>query len=1574
MPRPSNNTCTISVGAGYFAAGSFTMNSTTSGRNDILSISTGTVTITGNITTGTTGCQITFTNAGTFNIGGSLSGTPSITQFAGNTWNYNGSAQTVLGISYNNLTLSGTGIKTISGVTVNGILSMEGTATASAYPAYGASSALQYNTSTARTAGPEWIPVFSATGGIVIANTGIITLNSDVVINAPVLINNAATLGTGSGKSYALTFGDNFINNGTLTAYNSPISISGTGNQSISGFTTTGNVSMIKTAGSATLTGNINGGSLVVNGSGGTLNLGIGLVHTFTGTWTNTAGTLAGGSSTLNIGGNVTNSSGVFTPGTGTVNYNGTSSPQTTASSNYYNLILSGAGVKTLQSSSNSIGNDLTLSGTASFTAVIKMTIGGSVTIGSGTTFSSSTFIHNLAGNWTNNGTFTSGTGGLNFNGTTNQVIGGTGLNTFNNLAISNTSGVLLTSNATVNGTLTFNNGKISTGAYSFFLGNSAVVSGAGSGKYIFGNLVMGIPAATTTKTFEIGDATVYAPVTLNFTGTTNGSGSISLNTVAGNTPTINTSNINPSLNVNRYWTISNNTVTGFTSYDATFIYVPGDIDAGADYSSFIAGEYSASSWSYPTVGATTPTSIQITGLTTFGQFQAGESGTITATSYSNNGSTPIVADVVPCINIPSDPIAISSVFTVHQYFTMNVIKGLTYEVYSCNSTSPSNPIMMVVYKEGAPTDPYVAFSTSNTGNPCSSIANNVYLSFIPAFSGEVRVLINRKGNSNSITPSGLTIKINVSGGANSLDDQTAASSDSWVGHIYDGMSFNNYLGYYLIGSETIQEAFGTGGTWPNNTNDDATCFNLLSGGVVRGSVLDVNFSVRYRMNSTKRGLYTAILTSDDGSRLLVDNNTIYSNWSDHSPMTVTNVLFPLTGSSSLAYEYYENGGQNVAGFSNLVQIFSNTLAQNINQQLSLNTGGSAISGDVYGSLPTGITLFGTGYQWAYSSSSSTGPWTDITGATNATYTPAATGSPFNTAGTYYIIRKATLSSLNNISPNPYNATSVSNYATVNILPVAGTWLGITSNDWHTASNWSGGVPTNITDVVIPSGTTFQPTVNTDIAYCRNLTINNGSILTISAGKQVIVAGTITNNAGSDGLVLQSNSLGTASLIHNTNNVAATVNRYITGNAEAWHFVSSPVANQNITGDWLPSGTYGNGTGYDLYVWDEGSSCWIYKLNTTSVKNWNTVHPQSNFIPGRGYLYSVQGTNPTKQFKGNLNNGNLTIPVTSSGTNVNLTGFNLVGNPYPSAVDWQASTGWTRSDLVTSGSGYDVWIWNPAALNYGVINSSGGTGTNGVTRYIAAMQGFFIRAKVNGNLGITNSVRVQQGTVSWFKKGTGSELNKVSVTINSEAGTGSDEVQLVFGSEKNESGAVKLFSPVTTAPSIYLPLNSENLSLRYLTDTIDNPVVPIMFKPGTDGFYTIQCNIEFNQFDHVILEDRQLKNFQDIKSESAYRLRSSKTDNPDRFFLHFTSVKKSVSNELPISVYVTNNKLVIDLTRVTLKNEVMVSDMMGRILVKTTLDGESIHELALNAKSQVLIVLIKNQMETVCRKVMWINN
>ena len=58
----------------------------------------------------------------------------------------------------------------------------------------------------------------------------------------------------------------------------SPVTITSTrATQSIAGFSTTGNVSMTKTGGTATFTGNVNGNGLTINGNGGTLNLGTGL-------------------------------------------------------------------------------------------------------------------------------------------------------------------------------------------------------------------------------------------------------------------------------------------------------------------------------------------------------------------------------------------------------------------------------------------------------------------------------------------------------------------------------------------------------------------------------------------------------------------------------------------------------------------------------------------------------------------------------------------------------------------------------------------------------------------------------------------------------------------------------------------------------------------------------------------------------------------------------------------------------------------------------------------------------------------------------------------------------------------------------------------------------------------------------------------------------------------------------------------------------------------------------------------------------------------------------------------------
>ena len=281
---------------------------------------------------------------------------------------YNGTTQTVGTQTYGNLTLSGTGAKTFptGTTTVNGILSIENAANANTFTgtlAYGTNATLQYNTTSARTASTEWVTPFAATGGVIIASTGTITLNAAKAFNAsvPLTINSGAALATGN---FQLTFGGNFANNGgTFTAGSSAIVIgTGTATQSIASFTTTGAVSMTKTGGTATFTGNVNGGALTINGSGGTLNLGTSRTHTFTGTWTRTAGTLDGGSSTLNLGGALSGTGGTFTASTSTVNYNG--SAQAIAAVTYNNLTI------------NQSSGDATLGGAATVDGTLTLTSG----------------------------------------------------------------------------------------------------------------------------------------------------------------------------------------------------------------------------------------------------------------------------------------------------------------------------------------------------------------------------------------------------------------------------------------------------------------------------------------------------------------------------------------------------------------------------------------------------------------------------------------------------------------------------------------------------------------------------------------------------------------------------------------------------------------------------------------------------------------------------------------------------------------------------------------------------------------------------------------------------------------------------------------------------------------------------------------------------------------------------------------------------------------------------------------------------------------------------------------------
>lgn len=515
LPVPGNNNrnVNVNVNAGSLTVGGlFTMSATTSGsRLNFLNISTGTVNLNGGITTGTTACRIVFSGSGTLNINGAVTGgPPAITESTG-TINFNrATAQTVWNETYYNLTLSGGGIKTNTTVTVNNILSMEGTATASAAPTYGANATLMYNTATARNAGVEWLATFVATGGVVIANTGAINPNGNKVfnVNIPLNINSGATLSPGAST---FSFGGDLINDGIWTASTGAVTITlGRTTQSIGRFNTTGLVTMSKASGTATFTGDINGGAFTMAGAG-TLNLGTGRTHTFTGAWANTSGSLEGNTSTLNIGGPGSVTSGTFTAGTSTVNFNG-GGAQNIPGFSYYNLNTATGGTKTM---------------------LAATTVTNVLTVGLSSTFATGANTLTLSGTGTplvDNGTFTATAGGtVIYSGATANIAA----ESYANLQTSTAGVKTLAGNTTVTAVLTVNSpSTLATGA------NTLTLTGTGTPLVDNGTFTA---SSGSTVIYSGATATVAGESYANLQVSTAGAKTLGANTTVSEVLTINT-------------------------------------------------------------------------------------------------------------------------------------------------------------------------------------------------------------------------------------------------------------------------------------------------------------------------------------------------------------------------------------------------------------------------------------------------------------------------------------------------------------------------------------------------------------------------------------------------------------------------------------------------------------------------------------------------------------------------------------------------------------------------------------------------------------------------------------------------------------------------------------------------------------------------------------------------------------------------------------------------------------------------------------------------------------------------
>jgi hypothetical protein len=194
-------------------------------------------------------------------------------------------------------------------------------------------------------------------------------------------------------------------------------------------------------------------------------------------------------------------------------------------------------------------------------------------------------------------------------------------------LAIDNTAHVTLNATISTSGNINFTNGRFNTtGAFRIIQGANGIVTGAGPGKYVNGTLEKFIASSSTGRSFEIGDNNYFTPIDLVLPGTTNGTGSLTATTTSTDFPSLAGSGINPSKSVNRYWTLTNNGVTGFAPYNATFGFKnPNDMDAGTDTANFVVVRNSSGTWYATGAGLKTSFSTQGTNIMDFSSFQIGE-------------------------------------------------------------------------------------------------------------------------------------------------------------------------------------------------------------------------------------------------------------------------------------------------------------------------------------------------------------------------------------------------------------------------------------------------------------------------------------------------------------------------------------------------------------------------------------------------------------------------------------------------------------------------------------------------------------------------------------------------------------------------------------------------------------------------------------------------------------------------------------------------------------------------------------------------------------------------------------